>query len=64
MKVNGWTFTSYPIVDENGKLLGLLTRDEMEFVESSNPYLGDIMMPRKNVITAKEGIYRIFIRIF
>lgn len=27
-----WTFTSFPVVDENDKLLGLITRDEMDFV--------------------------------
>jgi CBS domain-containing protein len=34
IKENGWTFTSFPVVDEEGKLLGLVTRDELNFVES------------------------------
>jgi len=55
IKAKGWTFTSFPIVDDAGKLLGLLTRDEMDFVEGTNPTLGDIMKPRNLTITAPEG---------
>jgi len=55
IKVNGWTFTSFPIVDENGKLLGMMTRDEMDFVDSGNPELQQIMKKREAVITAPEG---------
>eukprot|EP01101_Sappina_pedata_P007330 TRINITY_DN3842_c0_g1_i2.p1 TRINITY_DN3842_c0_g1~~TRINITY_DN3842_c0_g1_i2.p1 ORF type:complete len:535 (+),score=239.14 TRINITY_DN3842_c0_g1_i2:148-1752(+) len=51
----GYTFTSYPIVDQNGKLLGLMTRDETEFVEGNNPLLSEIMKERSQVITAREG---------
>jgi IMP dehydrogenase len=56
IKAKGWTFTSYPIVDQQGKLLGLLTRDEMDFVEGTNPKLSDIMKPRSMTITAAEGV--------
>jgi len=31
-----WTFTSFPVVDEWGKLLGLITRDEMDFVSTDD----------------------------
>jgi len=55
IKTKGFTFTSFPIIDENGKLLGLLTRDEVGFVEESNPKLKDIMKPRNAVVTAPEG---------
>jgi IMP dehydrogenase len=51
----GWTFTSFPIVDNDGKLLGLLTRDEMEFTEGRNVKLSEIMKPRSSVVTAPEG---------
>jgi len=53
---NGWTFTSYPILDQNGKLLGLLTRDEMDFTEGKNLKLSDIMKPRSSTVSADEGI--------
>jgi IMP dehydrogenase len=55
IKNKGWTFTSFPIVDASGKLLGLLTRDEMDFVEGTNPLLQDIMKPRNLTITCTEG---------
>lgn len=55
IKAKGWTFTSFPIVDGSGKLLGLLTRDEMDFVEGTNPTLGEIMKPRSLTITAPEA---------
>jgi IMP dehydrogenase len=52
----GFTFTSFPIVDETGLLLGLLTRDELDFVEEGDPTLRAIMKPRASVITAPEGV--------
>jgi IMP dehydrogenase len=55
IREKGWTFTSFPIVDEAGKLLGLLTRDEMEFTEGKNLMLSEIMKPRSSVVTAPEG---------
>ena len=55
IKVHDYAFTSFPIVDEQGKLLGLVTRDELGFVEESNPVLGSIMKDNKHVVTAPEG---------
>jgi len=55
VRERGWSFTSFPIVDTNGKLLGLLTRDEMDFTEGRNVKLSEIMKPRLSVITAPEG---------
>jgi IMP dehydrogenase len=52
----GYTFTSFPVVDENGKLLGLLTRDEMDFVSGDdNPTLGQMMKTLDITVTAPEG---------
>jgi len=53
IELNKWTFTSFPIVDE-GKLVGLITKDEMCFVESNNPKLGDIMKPLSEIIVGNE----------
>jgi CBS domain-containing protein len=52
---NRWTFTSFPIVNEEGHLLGLVTRDELDFVEESNPKLSEIMKPRSRTITTASG---------
>jgi len=56
IRENGWTFTSFPIVDENGKLLGLLTRDDMDFTEGRNMKISEIMKSRSNTVTAPEGV--------
>jgi IMP dehydrogenase len=55
IKVHGYSFTSFPIVDEEGRLLGLVTRDELGFVEESNPVLGSIMKDIKHVVVAEES---------
>jgi IMP dehydrogenase len=55
MHAKGWTFTSFPVVSDEGKLLGLLTRDDMDFVEGTNPTLAELMKNRNQIITAIEG---------
>jgi len=55
IKSKAWTFTSFPVIDESNKLIGLLTRDEMDFVEGTNPTVSEIMKKRDMVITALEG---------
>jgi len=52
---NEWHFTSFPVVDEHKKLVGLMTRDEMDFVEDGNPLLQEIMKPLNIIITAPAG---------
>ena len=37
-----YTFTSFPILDEESHFVGLMTRDEMEFAEQRNPPLGGV----------------------
>jgi len=52
----GWTFTSFPVVDEKKKLLGLITRDQLEFVDgASNPLLSEIMLDISQIVTAQAG---------
>lgn len=46
IKSNAWAFTSFPVIDEENKLIGLLTRDEMDFVEGTNPTVEEIMKKR------------------
>jgi IMP dehydrogenase len=55
IQTKGWTFTSFPVVDDNDKLIGLLTRDDMDFVEGSNPTLGELMKTRAQIVTTHEG---------
>eukprot|EP01126_Amoeba_proteus_P034188 TRINITY_DN3392_c0_g1_i7.p1 TRINITY_DN3392_c0_g1~~TRINITY_DN3392_c0_g1_i7.p1 ORF type:complete len:463 (-),score=95.75 TRINITY_DN3392_c0_g1_i7:78-1466(-) len=53
---NEWHFTSFPIVDDQNKLVGLVTRDEMDFVEQGNPILSTIMKRMDRIVTAPEDI--------
>ena len=55
MNSRGFTFTSFPIVDGDNRLVGLLTRDEMDFVSGdSNPQMKDIMKPLAAIVTTTE----------
>ncbi len=50
----GYTFTGFPIVDDEGKLVGLISRDEMDFAEDRNPYLFELMKKFGDIIVAKD----------
>jgi len=50
-----YTFTSFPIVDDQGRLVGLMTRDETEFAEHRNPPLHEIMKTLDTIVTAPLG---------
>lgn len=52
---NGWHFTSFPVVDEHKVMLGLITRDQMEFVGDENPTLREVMLPIEQIVTAPSG---------
>eukprot|EP01123_Difflugia_compressa_P015566 TRINITY_DN882_c0_g1_i1.p1 TRINITY_DN882_c0_g1~~TRINITY_DN882_c0_g1_i1.p1 ORF type:complete len:536 (-),score=105.63 TRINITY_DN882_c0_g1_i1:96-1703(-) len=52
---NEWQFTSFPIVDKAGKLVGLMTRDEMDFIEEGNPTVESLMKKRETIVTCNEG---------
>lgn len=52
IKKHGWTFNSFPIINEERKFLGLITRDELDFTIGDNPSLISICRPLSCVITA------------
>jgi IMP dehydrogenase len=54
IKSNGWTFTNFPILDDDGSFLGMVSRNELKFVELENPLLSGIMIPLNKVITTSE----------
>jgi len=44
VQIYGYSFTSFPIVDKDGKLCGLISRDQMDFVRAGeNPMLCTVM---------------------
>jgi IMP dehydrogenase len=51
----GYTFTSFPIIDDDGILQGLITRDEMSFAEDKNPYLYELTRPMGDLIIARDN---------
>eukprot|EP00462_Mataza_sp_D1_P025173 CAMPEP_0175144476 /NCGR_PEP_ID=MMETSP0087-20121206/14162_1 /TAXON_ID=136419 /ORGANISM="Unknown Unknown, Strain D1" /LENGTH=580 /DNA_ID=CAMNT_0016428967 /DNA_START=18 /DNA_END=1760 /DNA_ORIENTATION=- len=55
LAAKNWPFTSFPVIDHNKKMLGLITRDQLEFVEGTNPTLGEIMLPIDKIVTIPVG---------
>ena len=47
-----YPFTSFPVVDEKGLFLGLIVRDQLDFVGDNNPTLDEIMLPLSRIVTA------------
>lgn len=62
---HNWHFTSFPVVDKDNKMLGLVTREALEFVDQqANPQLKEVMLRLdqitvvSSVITTEEA-YRV-----
>jgi len=49
-----WPFTSFPIVDDDNTMLGLITRDQIEFIEDTNPTLSEVMIPIDKLVTCNS----------
>jgi IMP dehydrogenase len=49
----GYSFSGFPIMDDQGNLAGILTTKDIKYAVSNNVRAGDIMT--KDVITAEEG---------
>jgi IMP dehydrogenase len=66
IKEHDLTFSSFPVIDENNKFLGLITRDDMDFSNSLSNLAINIMKPKEKVITCDvnttpEEAYQIMI---
>ena len=55
IRISNWRFTSFPIVDITGILVGMVTKDELSFVDATNPTLKEIMKPIDHLVTAPES---------
>ena len=51
---SGWIFTSFPIVDENNVLQGMVSKDELAFIGHDNPPLSQLMKPIDKLIVGGE----------
>ncbi len=51
-----YNISSLPIVDDNNKLLGLITNRDLKYLTPDNTKLSSVMTKGAKLITAKEGI--------
>jgi len=64
IKKNGWTFTNFPILNEQKQLVGMVSRNEMKFNYDGNPLLKEIMLELNKLaiydkIDDNEGAYNL-----
>ena len=52
-KSNGYSFSGFPIINADGKLVGIITSRDIKFLTSYNMKIADIMT--KPPVTAPEG---------
>eukprot|EP00462_Mataza_sp_D1_P015831 CAMPEP_0175171994 /NCGR_PEP_ID=MMETSP0087-20121206/31160_1 /TAXON_ID=136419 /ORGANISM="Unknown Unknown, Strain D1" /LENGTH=516 /DNA_ID=CAMNT_0016462963 /DNA_START=42 /DNA_END=1592 /DNA_ORIENTATION=+ len=53
---NKWGFTSFPVVDQSGKFVGLVTTEVLAFVDTNtNPQLKDVMLPLEKITVASHS---------
>jgi IMP dehydrogenase len=48
-------FRTFPVVDENGKFVGILTGNDFKYTESMSDTVGSAMMPANEVVSAPAG---------
>lgn len=53
---NNHQFDAFPVCDEKGKLLGLIDRQCLEFVEDTNPTLASLMTSVDKIIVAQDPV--------
>lgn len=54
--LEAYNISSLPIVDDNNKLLGLITNRDLKYLTPDNTKLSSVMTKGAKLITAKEGI--------
>jgi IMP dehydrogenase len=55
IKTRGYSFTSFPIVDNTNKLVGLVTKNDLQFIGKDSINIKDIMTPKDKIVTCLEG---------
>lgn len=54
----GWKFHSFPVIDNDGVLVGLMTRNDFEFCMSQEAKVKDVMTPYGQLVVAPYQITR------
>lgn len=50
-----YKISGFPVVDEHGKLIGIITNRDIKYRENKETLVKDMMTPRERLITAKVG---------
>ncbi|MBU0722181.1 IMP dehydrogenase [Patescibacteria group bacterium] len=56
IKEKNYSFRSFPVIDVKGKLLGLMSSNDIEFCPDNNYRAGRVMTKTKDAVTAKGAI--------
>ncbi|MFH1583373.1 MAG: IMP dehydrogenase, partial [Candidatus Falkowbacteria bacterium] len=52
----GYSFHSFPVIDASGRLVGLISNNDIEFCSDHKLKVGQVMTKAKNLITAEGGV--------
>ena len=52
---NNFDFRTFPVVDNSGKLKGLLTQNDIDFCDDPNQTIGSVMTPYSEIISSAPG---------
>ena len=55
-KIEKFGFSAFPVVDDKGLLLGIVTNRDMRYEEDENKLVSEMMTPRDNLVVAEAGI--------
>ncbi len=54
-QANSYAFSDYPILDEQGRFVGMLTSSDIRFAASADAQVSSVMMPVSSLVTAAPG---------
>ncbi len=55
-RIKKFGFSAFPVVDSEGKIVGVLTNRDMRYEDSDQTLVKDMMTEKENLVLAEEGI--------
>lgn len=55
-KIEKFGFSAFPVADDKGKIVGILTNRDMRYEDNENTLVKEMMTTRENLVLAEEGI--------
>ena len=55
-KIEKFGFSAFPVADDKGKIVGILTNRDMRYEDNENTLVKEMMTTRDNLVLAEEGI--------